>query len=92
MRISTLRHPTDQWGGWRGYDIGLWQDTMDRPAEAVESTGRYRELGFGSAHPGVVMSCFGDGSSHSVSMLTDITILNRLGKRSDGNIIDLNRL
>ncbi len=42
------------------------------------------EQGFGSAHPGVFLALMGDGSVRTVSMDTDLVLLDQLGKRADG--------
>ena len=43
------------------------------------------ENGFGSAHPGVLCSVWGDGSTRTISMSADLLLLDRLGKRADQN-------
>lgn len=83
MRICCREFPNDPWGGWRGFDCGLWSDGDERPDNVQESSGRTREMGFGSAHPGGVTSAFGDGSVHNVSMNAQLDIVNSLGHRSD---------
>ncbi|HEY2787403.1 MAG TPA: DUF1559 domain-containing protein [Fimbriiglobus sp.] len=65
-----------------------------------QSDGRYCEFGFGSAHSGVFMAVFGDGSVKSLSnnignsgnsgYSDNTSILYRLGKRNDGQVIDAN--
>jgi hypothetical protein len=60
--------------------------------------GWYWEPGFGSAHSGVFMAVFGDGSVKSLSnsigtsgnsgYSDNTSILYRLGKRNDGAVID----
>lgn len=47
------------------------------------------ELGFGSAHTGVINSVYGDGSTHTISFSADQAILDQLGKRADGSIASL---
>ena len=47
------------------------------------------EFGFGSAHPDVLLVVFGDGSTDVVSYSTDLILLDRLGKRSDGSVTSL---
>lgn len=88
MRLASVAFPSDPWGGWRGYDVGLWGDSQQRPAnlisEAASNGGRTRELGFGSAHPGIVCCVMGDGSTHTVGQNSNINLVNRLGKRDDG--------
>jgi len=83
LRIFSISSATAWFG--RG-DIGILGDSSPRPANWVEtgSGGRTRELGFGSAHPGVACSVFGDGSTKAVGETADITALIRLGRRADG--------
>ncbi len=84
MRICCRAFPSDPWGGWRGFDVGLWNDTAPRPSNVLESTGRTREMGFGSAHPGSVSAVFGDGSTHNVGKQANLNIVNSMGHRFDG--------
>ena len=80
-------------GNW----LPLLPDTQDRPAWMYSSAGnigRPAEFSFGSAHTGVVMALFGDGSVRAVPLSTeacgnsgwsDVTcILYHLGARADG--------
>ena len=55
----------------------------DRPTE---------EFGFGSAHPGVIVSVFGDGSTKVINFDADLLILDQLGKRADGSSASLSAL
>jgi prepilin-type N-terminal cleavage/methylation domain-containing protein len=41
------------------------------------------EFGFGSAHPSIICSVWGDGSTRTISMSADLLLLDRLGKRAD---------
>lgn len=50
------------------------------------------EQGFGSAHPGIICSVFGDGSARTISNDADLVLLDKLGKRSDGSTITLDSL
>jgi prepilin-type N-terminal cleavage/methylation domain-containing protein len=50
------------------------------------------EFGFGSAHPGIIVSVFGDSSTRSISQNSDLLILDQLGKRADGSIASLEDL
>ena len=76
--------------GWTGSDteIGLLDDSAERPESWIGSHPqmRTRELGFGSAHPGVTNAALGDGSVTSVSNGADLLTLIRLGRRDDGQI------
>ncbi|MEM9413328.1 MAG: DUF1559 domain-containing protein, partial [Planctomycetota bacterium] len=91
MRIISIDDPNDPWGGWR-VDMGLRADSELRPDALLESFGRTRELGFGSAHSGVVPATLGDGSTLAVSMNADIFMLMDLGRRSDGGLINFDEL
>jgi prepilin-type N-terminal cleavage/methylation domain-containing protein len=50
------------------------------------------EHGFGSAHPSVICSVWGDGATRSISMSADLNILDQLGKRSDSSTLSYNDL
>lgn len=50
------------------------------------------EQGFGSAHPGSFNASFGDGSVRSIRMDANIYILDQLGKRADGSVVDMSSL
>ena len=50
------------------------------------------EYGFGSAHPGIICSVFGDGSTRSISQSADLIVLDQLGKRSDQSAPSLDSL
>ena len=86
MRMASGPHGGDTWGGWRGFEIGLWPDTRQRPSNVMEGTGRTREMGFGSAHPAGAMAVLGDGSVHGVAFQINAQLLNRMGQRGDGFI------
>lgn len=43
---------------------------------------------FGSAHPGAVNAVFGDGSTHSLSMDIQHSLILDLCQRADGNVVD----
>ncbi len=50
------------------------------------------EKSFGSAHPGTCNFVLGDGSTHSVSQTARFEILNQLGMRADGSVVNVNDL
>jgi prepilin-type N-terminal cleavage/methylation domain-containing protein len=64
------------------------------------SDGRFNEFGFGSAHPGIFMAVFGDGSVRPLKLSIgnsgnsgysdNTSVFYRLGIRDDGNVIDPN--
>ena len=58
----------------------------------VGSNGQAQEFGFGSAHPGIIVSVFGDGSTRPISQDAELLILDQLGKRSDGSIVSADNL
>ena len=90
MRMATLGAPGGWWAG--SEPVPLLNDNQQRPDQWVQSTGRTRELGFGSAHPGVTNAVFGDGSVRSVRNSTEPIIVNRIGRRADGETVNLNEL
>ncbi len=63
--------------------------TQQRPPEVLEGTGRTREMGFGSPHPGTVSAVMGDGSVQNISKSAQLNIINSLGKRGDGLTVTL---
>jgi prepilin-type N-terminal cleavage/methylation domain-containing protein len=50
------------------------------------------EQGFGSGHPSIMCTLWGDGSTKSVSQDADLYILDKLGKRADGSVQALENL
>ncbi len=46
------------------------------------------EGAFGSAHPGTVTAVFADGSTHSLSMNTQLQVIDDLGIFNDGHVVD----
>ena len=50
------------------------------------------EPGFGSAHPGIIVSVFGDGSTRTIAHEADLLVLDQLGKRADGSAVSLDEL
>lgn len=76
----------------------IWRPISDGARPRIEapignnSTGITRELGFGSAHPGVFNGILGDASTHSIPNGADLRLLELLGSRSDGEVANLNEL
>jgi prepilin-type N-terminal cleavage/methylation domain-containing protein len=64
-------------------------DSEVRPADFNGPANRKVEKGFGSAHPGVFMAVFGDGSTQTISFDADLIVLDRMGKRADGTTAEL---
>ncbi len=50
-------------------------------------TGRYKELAFGSPHPGIVLGVFGDGSARPIRLSVDPWVFHTLGCRDDGETV-----
>ncbi len=76
------------------WEVGVLSDTQERPADWGRPYGNEltEEYGFGSAHPGVITSVWGDGSTHTIKATADLNVLNSLGKRSDGGIFSFSDL
>ena len=89
MRTVSLDDPDDPWGGWRA-NVPLRSDGRERPADLIDATtNRTREMGFGSAHAGVVCATLGDGSTLSIAVFADQITLINMGRRSDGTFATL---
>jgi hypothetical protein len=43
---------------------------------------------FGSWHPGVTMFALGDGSTRAINNAASLVVLQRLGCRNDGQVVD----
>ena len=65
-------------------EVPILSDNQDRPSWMWNANARVQSFGFGSAHPGTVTACFGDGSVASVSNTISLQVGNYLGKRADG--------
>lgn len=70
-----------------GVIVPVRGDSDPRPA-----VGQFEEQGFGSAHPGIFCAAFGDGSTRTLNQDADLLLLDKLGKRSDGSTVDVERL
>ena len=64
--------------------VPILSDNQGPPSWMFRSDDRIQNFGFGSAHPGTVTACFGDGSVASVSSSIALNVANYLGKRADG--------
>ncbi len=74
-------------------EIGLLDDGAARnPAVGTNGDGRTPEYGFGSAHGGVVNAIFGDCSTHAISKSADLRLVEQLGHRDDGSVVDFENL
>lgn len=69
--------------------VPVLSDLEERPADFNGSGTDKVEKGFGSAHPGVFLAVFGDASVRALSLDTELLLLDQLGKRSDGSIVEL---
>jgi prepilin-type N-terminal cleavage/methylation domain-containing protein len=78
MRLFGGRQP----GATGGTEVPIMPDSQVRPGPTSPPP---QEIGFGSAHPEIICSVWGDGSTRSISTSADLLILDRLGKRSDGS-------
>jgi len=70
-------------------EVGIFADNQGRPSWMFNSNGRVQSFGFGSAHPGTVTACFGDGSVASVSSNISLQVGNYLGKRADASPVGI---
>lgn len=64
-------------------------DSEARPNDFNRMGNLKAEKGFGSAHPGVFLAVFGDGSTHTINFDADLVTLDRMGKRADGTNAEL---
>lgn len=72
--------------------IPLLGDNQTRPASYTWYGDQSEEYGFGSAHASVLGSVSGDGSTRMIARGADLTLLDQLGKRSDGSVENLDSL
>lgn len=70
----------------------LGDDEKRPPGIKTSLFGQSEEMGFGSAHPEIIVSVFGDGSTRTIARSADLILLDRLGKRADGNVVALDDL
>jgi hypothetical protein len=66
-------------------EVPLRSDVELRPGSRPGR--RIAESGFGSAHPGIINTVFGDGSTRTIAYSADLLILDQLGKRADGFVV-----
>ena len=75
------------------FRVPMFGDAEPRPNDQyLLSNGQYKEHGFGSAHPGVVNAVFGDGSTRAINRNADLNLMNNIGMRADGQVVDLDVL
>jgi prepilin-type N-terminal cleavage/methylation domain-containing protein len=70
-------------------EIPVRADSQARPGTPGRPS---EEFGFGSAHPGVIISVFGDASTRAINQEADLLILDQLGKRADGSMASTSEL
>lgn len=73
-------------------EVPVLGDTQDRPGWMFVNAIQTQEFGFGSSHPGVITAVFGDGSTRTVARAAELQILNALGKRNDGTVVNTESL
>lgn len=90
----TMRVVTDLAGPGTNPAVEVISDSTPRPQpwHSYPTGDRPFEKGFGSAHPATFNAVFGDGSTKPIAYQVDLTLLNRLGKRNDGFVIDLSEI
>lgn len=86
-------------GGTVGFGVagrGIGPAVLGDDASRLNNSGEETpDQGFGSAHPGVMLAVFGDGSVSPISLEVDNTmggVLFRLGCRDDGLVVDREQL
>ena len=78
----------DIWGS----SVEVLGDSEERPAGWGMQDGYTEEYGFGSSHPSVITSAWGDGSTRTITRQADLIILNSLGHRFDGAVVSIEDL
>ncbi len=82
------------WGTMRIFGVRLTPDN-GHPAEPwinPDGEGKHTQFGFGSAHPGVINAVYADGSVRGFSYNTAWQVLDSVGQRASGQVIDLSLL
>lgn len=72
--------------------VPVQSDTQGRLSWMFVNADQTQEFGFGSAHPGTFNAAFGDGSVRPVSNNANLLLLNNLGARADGSVVNLEDL
>jgi prepilin-type N-terminal cleavage/methylation domain-containing protein len=85
MRIFGALRPT---GTSPSPEVPIKGDMDSRGSSATPTV----DFGFGSAHPSIICSVWGDGSVRVISNTADLLILDQLGKRADGSSVSANNL
>jgi len=71
------------------YEVPVLGDDAPRPSQFPADGDQF---GFGSAHPGIIDSVFGDGSTRTISQSADLILLDQLGKRADASAASVDDL
>lgn len=82
MRMSTKEDPPR----------GDSEPRLSKRLKKKNGQDHYSEFGFGSAHDGTFNAVYGDGSVHSLPFDIEPELLNMLGVRDDGQIINESEL
>jgi prepilin-type N-terminal cleavage/methylation domain-containing protein len=92
---------TNQWPSWAGTARAggghiMWGATAGAAVNSINFHPSYNNVGIGngfsSFHPGGCHLGFGDGSVRFASDVLDVTVMRRLGMRSDRQVIDTSDL
>ncbi len=85
--LNNTQYLTGSWHddrGWTdGYDPDIVRSTAMPPRSDDPVENNNDGLAMGSAHPGGINACFGDGSVHFIAYDVDPTMFNRWGNRED---------
>ncbi len=71
--------------GW-DHDVMRYTNRAPRPDCNGNCTGEQR---FGSSHAGVFLVAFADGSVHNLPYTIDVAVFTRIGRRDDGQVVNL---
>jgi hypothetical protein len=94
-RLRPSQYETGDWHddkGWAdGWDPDVMRYTLCPPTQDQESPGADPNFGntFGSAHPAGFNAGMADGSVQTLTVNIDLELFNRLGHRSDGEVVNL---
>lgn len=93
-RVDTTKRDSGDWHDDRGWTDGWDPDTIRSTsvAPAPDRNGGISGYEFGSSHPGIIQAMFADGSVRQVSYNVDRNLFNRIGHKSDGNVVALDSL
>jgi prepilin-type N-terminal cleavage/methylation domain-containing protein len=93
-RVDISKRDSGDWCDDRGWTDGWDPDTIRSTSVAPlpDGFGGISGYEFGSAHPGIIQAMFADGSVRQVSYNVDRNLFNRIGHKSDGNVVALDSL